>query len=522
MKNLKGRIIIIGLVFLLAFSSLTVFASYQPPTKYSAPVNVGIIFNGDELDYDENGRWSFDIGYGASDEVRELLQAAIWEDDTSIFDEAGFNSLGVGIEYDYKIDNGQWRSNLDGYDEWVPESYAGFNPEESVWVGSVNATEYNFDEIFEDGILPGGKSYFDNHTIYFRVRFTVGFYNSDTGTEYEYYSPWSSEVSYSNNQKPENPAVLINHAPNLLSVELKKYDDGQPYLDFKASKAHDDVQLLNNISNQRIFTNVWLKVNNGPWVDAGSYMSMTEQFTVDANDYFVNAESYDSAVYEAKFRYSFDLAYYPLAGKSGDVYSPFSNVISHGMPAYSGASTWATTELDKAAEYGLIPDILLGADMTKQINREEFCELAVLLYEKSSGKTSTPANPNPFTDTVNSQILKAYKLGITAGTSATAFTPKKLITREECAAMLFRAIKAIEPNGDYSITGVPDFPDQKNIYSWAVDATKYMSKIGIIKGDSSGNFMPKATTTVQQAAGYGMATREAAILMAVRTFENMN
>ncbi len=88
--------------------------------------------------------------------------------------------------------------------------------------------------------------------------------------------------------------------------------------------------------------------------------------------------------------------------------------------------------------------------------------------------------------------------------------------------MLFRAIKAINPDGDYSIAGIKDFVDQKFVSSWAVDATKYMAKLGIIKGDASGNFMPKATTTAQAAAGYGMATREAAILMTVRTYEAMN
>ncbi len=64
-----------------------------------------------------------------------------------------------------------------------------------------------------------------------------------------------------------------------------------------------------------------------------------------------------------------------------------------------------------------------------------------------------------------------------------------------------------------------DFPDQKYISSWAVEATKYMSKRGIIKGDTKGNFMPKAITTAQEAAGYGMASREAAVMMAVRSYE---
>ena len=85
--------------------------------------------------------------------------------------------------------------------------------------------------------------------------------------------------------------------------------------------------------------------------------------------------------------------------------------------------------------------------------------------------------------------------------------------------MLFRAMKAIKPGGDYSVMGVKNFPDQKYISNYAVDATKYMFKIGVITGDAKGNFMPKATTTAQEATGYGMATREQAIALAIRTHE---
>ena len=159
--------------------------------------------------------------------------------------------------------------------------------------------------------------------------------------------------------------------------------------------------------------------------------------------------------------------------------------------------------------------------MTQPITREEFAELAVRLCEKTIDEDILPASPNPFTDTMNPQVLKAYKLGITTGTSKTAFSPNMLINREQCATMLYRAIKAIAPDADYSIAGVKDFPDQKDISDWAVEGTKYMFKLGIIKGDNSGNFMPKAVTTAQEAAGYGMATREAAVLMTVRTFDKL-
>ena len=193
-----------------------------------------------------------------------------------------------------------------------------------------------------------------------------------------------------------------------------------------------------------------------------------------------------------------------------------------GQPVIGKADAWALPELEKAIALDLIPQIINNADMTKAINREEFCELVVQLYEKMSGQTIDAAYPNPFTDTTNTQILKAYELGITNGMSASTFEPKALINREQCAAMLFRTIKLIKPNADYSIATVKEFSDQKHISEWAVEATKYMFKIGIVKGDANGNFMSKSITDAQKASGYGMAKREEAIIMSVRIFEKLS
>lgn len=182
------------------------------------------------------------------------------------------------------------------------------------------------------------------------------------------------------------------------------------------------------------------------------------------------------------------------------------------------SSNWAYSEIIEAEGYGLIPDIIKNSDLTKPITREEFCELALALYEKTTGKSPEEVSSNPFSDTKNQQILKAFALGITQGTSSTTFSPQVLINREQCAAMLFRTIKAIYPEGDYSTAGAENFNDQEHISSYADEATKFMSKLGIIKGDNNGNFMPKATSSAQTVSGYGMATREAAILMSVRSF----
>lgn len=332
------------------------------------------------------------------------------------------------------------------------------------------------------------------------------------------------------------PTIGSLDAPQSVTVEVKEWEDGRPYFEVKWANPASILELVqywDEHGEAPLEYQIDMKVGDGDWLyDRGeSILGNSLHAGYDETAIFaVNRAAYDpineghlenvdikSNIYSSRVRYAYLISndeeeYY--------AYSPFSNTASIGTEAfYKDASDWATPELQKAYDIGLIPDILKGADMTKPITREEFAELAVMLHEKVTGKKSEPVSPNPFTDTTNPQILKAYNLGITSGTSQTAFSPKVLINREQCATMLFRAIKATYPQGDYSIAGVKDFPDQKNISPWANEATKYMNKIGVITGDAKGNFMPKATTPAQEAAGYGMATREQAIALSVRTHD---
>jgi len=329
-------------------------------------------------------------------------------------------------------------------------------------------------------------------------------------------------------------------APTNLRAELKFDIDGLPYFELKLDvpqsvkaineKIIEDYAAYNGFICDQIYVEFDYKYADYDWNEGPSHVWTTTDYLSDYLDRgyfeyrpFDSSKTYDEVDIKSE-TYHFRARFYALWGYEGDyiseyTYSGYTDIVTIGNPAYwSSASSWATPELQKAGQAGLIPDILKGADMTKPITREEFCELAVLLYEKCTGKTAEAA-ANPFTDTKNPRILMAYNLGITTGTSPTTFSPKVLINREQCATMLFRAIKAINPEGDYSIAGVKDFPDQKYISSWAVEATKYMSKIGIITGNNAGEFMPKATTTAQEAAGYGMATREQAIAMSFRSYE---
>ena len=112
-------------------------------------------------------------------------------------------------------------------------------------------------------------------------------------------------------------------------------------------------------------------------------------------------------------------------------------------PVWSNSSAWSSPELQKAQELDLIPEILYEADMTRTITRQEFAAVAVKTYENLAGTKALPAVINPFTDCKDTEVLKAYNLGITNGTSAgsTTFSPNKLLDRQEAATMLARTFK---------------------------------------------------------------------------------
>ena len=65
-------------------------------------------------------------------------------------------------------------------------------------------------------------------------------------------------------------------------------------------------------------------------------------------------------------------------------------------------SDWAKDELLEAYQYNLTYSEVMK-NFKAEITREEFCVLAVKLYEALSGNKALPAE-NPFTDTKNQEI----------------------------------------------------------------------------------------------------------------------
>ncbi len=175
---------------------------------------------------------------------------------------------------------------------------------------------------------------------------------------------------------------------------------------------------------------------------------------------------------------------------------------------WTKASDWAKPELEKAIELGVYPASLENKDLTGNITRAEQAALTVKIYEAVTGKAVEPVK-NPFTDTNDVEIVKAYTLGITSGTTETTFSPEDNLTREQAAAMLARVYKKITGKDTLDFEMPAQFADHNQISSYATESVYFMNAMGYIKGTNNG-FEPQ-----------GLCAREAALAIAQRMASNL-
>lgn len=183
------------------------------------------------------------------------------------------------------------------------------------------------------------------------------------------------------------------------------------------------------------------------------------------------------------------------------------------------ASDWARRELARAELFGLIPERLDGADMTKSITRAEFAAICVKIYEDLAETTVVSAKENPFLDTADTEVLKAYTIGVVNGISESTFEPDAFLTREQAATMLARVFKkkafdswTLENDAQFPLNYIAEagFSDSALISAWARDSVFFMAEKMIIYGMDDGTFSPQETTT-----------REQALVIAARMSDNL-
>lgn len=100
-----------------------------------------------------------------------------------------------------------------------------------------------------------------------------------------------------------------------------------------------------------------------------------------------------------------------------------------------------------------------------------------------------------------------YMAGIVNGTSDTAFSPNRSLSREEAVVMMIRlfekATSDIAPMGEFAFT------DKDNISPWAVSSASKAVLLQLIHGNPDGSFAPKRNLTRGEAAALILRLSEA-------------
>ena len=165
---------------------------------------------------------------------------------------------------------------------------------------------------------------------------------------------------------------------------------------------------------------------------------------------------------------------------------------------WSKVDDWALEEMKQAEKKNLIPETFKGKDFTSEISREDFCAVAVKLYEALTSKKAEPVTNNPFVDTNNEYVLKAYNLGITNGVSATEFANGP-ITREQMATMMARAYRKAGIDIKVDLDNVVKFVDDNEMHDWGRPSIYAMVSKGIIKGMDNNKYNPLGNAKIEEA-----------------------
>lgn len=166
-------------------------------------------------------------------------------------------------------------------------------------------------------------------------------------------------------------------------------------------------------------------------------------------------------------------------------------------------SSWAREYINKFYFYNMV-DERLSKDFTLNITREQFCIMAVKVLDECGFEVKFEYfDYEPFSDTKSYEVAYLYRLGIINGKGDSVFDPEGLITREEAACIMTRAITTLTDVGfiekdEEKVMEDWAYTDHVIISSWAVDSVYYVAQMGVMTGTDKG-FEPKGNLTNEQA-----------------------
>lgn len=168
------------------------------------------------------------------------------------------------------------------------------------------------------------------------------------------------------------------------------------------------------------------------------------------------------------------------------------------LPTWTNtASAWSTGELSEAKQAGFVtPECEKYPQFP--ITRRQFASLVVNWLEKTTGEEIIPAKENTFADTDETAVLKAYAAGIVQGTGNGNFCLGGLLTREQMAVMLWRAMEKAGISKDFPYADLNEYVDGEQVSDWARAGLSALSAMEIFRGSGENRLDPHGTCTVEQ------------------------
>ena len=147
-----------------------------------------------------------------------------------------------------------------------------------------------------------------------------------------------------------------------------------------------------------------------------------------------------------------------------------------------------------AMVYGLIDKQVLGDDYSKNITTLQMASLAVRLAENVS---EVPISPKQAEGDI--YIRKALAAGIIAEN----YNPTALVTRQQMATYIYRAMEYIKKNSSIRYTiwspQLDQFTDKGQIAQYAFEPMAFLNVLGLIKGTTKTTISPNNNCTIEEA-----------------------
>ena len=183
---------------------------------------------------------------------------------------------------------------------------------------------------------------------------------------------------------------------------------------------------------------------------------------------------------------------------SGGLVKPVTPAVQFGFNDLEGYD-WAKDAILTLAADGIIngksQNVFAPGD---NVTRAEFAKIIVGAFGLLDTKATADFADTPDGHWSYSYVASAVANNIVTGVSASSFNPDGNITRQDMAAICYRALKAL--GVETSASGEVTFADAGSISDYAKDAVSVLSGLGIINGKGDNKFAPGDFATRAEAA----------------------